>query len=196
MFCPREMLSLGYPCNGHNRKHTAPSGEHMRRIIWTGAALITTALVAVTGCSAMGAEAAKVGDTQDFEFSNDGGAFEVTLTSVDEQDPSALAELDLSAEQAALTPVFVNYSVSFVDGPKPTGVSGGFEDRNWMLFDSDDEQVQGVSVFGDFEPCSPLSGDDMEALGEGATVEGCTIFLSEGQDLRMVSFRSLDWVIS
>lgn len=98
----------------------------------------------------------------------------MTVVSVDEQERSSLTDLELPPGLATKTPIFVTYIYAYAG----------------------DQPVKSVSVFGNFEPCEPISSIELKQLAAGQTVERCVIFHGEGTGLGAASFRNLDWVVT
>lgn len=162
-------------------------GRHIRA---DGALVLLAGLL--VGCSAAGG-AAKVGDAQKVELDG-GNTIEATVTSVEAQDSSVLEGLELNAEQAAKTPVFVNYSLKLVEGSVPPG-DPTFGVTHWGATDENDAMIGPVSVFGDFTQCSPTDSAAAKEMQPGDSLDGCILFLTPGDPIRTVSFFSLDWAV-
>ncbi len=166
-----------------------------RRLAATGAAAL---LILLTACSA-GAE--PVGTAQETEIAEDGtdATISMTVSAVDQESIDLLSDFDLDADEQAMTPYLVRYSIELVEG----SIGADFTPNPMMSFgdtpflsaeDAEGNDAVSMQLIGGIDACPGLEDGALAGLAVGESAEGCRVFLAESDaGLRSVSFGDLTW---
>lgn len=169
-----------------------------------GAAL---ALLLLAGCAPGGGGAVALGEPHEVTLSDDetstDATVSLTVAAVEQESIEVLSDFNLDEEQLRMTPYLVRYSVELVEGS--IGDYDMFRvpfvvTRNTVYLGAktaDGTEATPMLLIGGLDGCSGVSGEDLEAMSVGDTLEGCRVFLAESSDgMGEVFYGKSTWTVA